>query len=121
MSNLVVTNSALRDVQFRDCKLLGIPFGNCDGFLFAVSFEKCVLDLSSFHRLKMKKTKFVDCSLHESSFIETDMTESLFDNCDFAQAVFERTILEKADFRTSYHYTINPEINKIKKAKFAQS
>ena len=27
--------------------------------------------------------------------------------------------LEKADFRTAAHYSINPENNKIKKAKFA--
>lgn len=121
MSNVIVTNAALRDVRFRDCKLMGIGFGNCDSFLFSVSFEKCVLDLSSFHRLKMRKTKFTACSLHEASFVETDLGESVFDECDFSQALFERTILEKADFRTSYNYIINPETNKIKKAKFAQS
>jgi hypothetical protein len=27
--------------------------------------------------------------------------------------------LEKADFRTSYNYSINPEVNRIKKAKFS--
>lgn len=121
MSNIVVTNMALLDVTFRDCKLLWVGFGNCDSFLFSVSFEKCILDLSSFHRLKMRKTHFMECSLHEASFVETDLSESVFDECDFSQALFERTILEKADFRTSYHYIINPETNKIKKAKFAQS
>lgn len=121
MSNLIVTNTALRDVQFCDCKLLWVGFGNCDSFLFAVSFEKCILGLSSFHRLKMRKTQFTECSLHEVSFVETDLGESVFDECDFSQALFERTILEKADFRTSYHYIINPETNKIKKAKFSQS
>ena len=69
----------------------------------------------------MRKTKFTECSLHEASFVETDLGESVFNECDFSQALFERTILEKADFRTSYHYIINPETNKIKKAKFAQS
>jgi len=34
-------------------------------------------------------------------------------------AMFESTNLEKADFRSSFHYSINPEINKIKKAKFS--
>jgi hypothetical protein len=35
------------------------------------------------------------------------------------QANFEQTTLEKSDFRTSYNYSINPELNRIKKAKFS--
>jgi hypothetical protein len=35
------------------------------------------------------------------------------------QATFDRSLLEKADFRTAYQYTINPEHNRIKKAKFS--
>jgi hypothetical protein len=37
-----------------------------------------------------------------------------------ANATFENTILEKADLRTSYNYLIDPEINRIKKAKFSK-
>jgi uncharacterized protein YjbI with pentapeptide repeats len=43
----------------------------------------------------------------------------MFDNCDLTGAVFDHTNIEKADFRTSYNYTIDPEINRIKKAKFS--
>ncbi len=71
--------------------------------------------------MKMRKTQWKKCSLHEVSFIETDLSESVFNECNFSLALFQNTILEKADFRTSYHYIINPETNKIKKAKFAQS
>jgi hypothetical protein len=35
------------------------------------------------------------------------------------RATFDQTILEKVDFRTSYHYSIDPEVNRIKKAKFS--
>jgi hypothetical protein len=35
------------------------------------------------------------------------------------QAVFHHTTLEHVDFRTSYNYSINPENNRIKKAKFS--
>ena len=34
-------------------------------------------------------------------------------------AAFENTILEKADFRTSFNYSIDPGKNRIKKAKFS--
>jgi len=50
---------------------------------------------------------------------ETDLTGAVFDNCDLTQAIFDHTILEKADFRTSYNYSFDPEINRIKKAKFS--
>lgn len=33
--------------------------------------------------------------------------------------MFDRTKLEKVDLRTSYNYVIDPESNKIKKAKFS--
>jgi hypothetical protein len=35
------------------------------------------------------------------------------------RARFERTVLEKVDFRTSYNYSIDPELNRIKNAKFS--
>jgi hypothetical protein len=35
------------------------------------------------------------------------------------RATFENTIIEKVDFRTSYNYSIDLEINKVKKAKFS--
>jgi hypothetical protein len=34
-------------------------------------------------------------------------------------AKFENTNLEKADFRTAFNYSFNPDLNQIKKAKFA--
>ena len=43
----------------------------------------------------------------------------VFKNCDLTRAKFEFSILEKADFRTANHYSIDPERNKIKKAKFS--
>ena len=74
-----------------------------------------------FYRKKIKKTTFKNTQLRETDFTECDLTESLFDNCDLTSATFDHTIIEKADFRTSYNYTIDPEINRIKKAKFSIS
>jgi fluoroquinolone resistance protein len=33
--------------------------------------------------------------------------------------MFDHTILEKADLRSSYNYSFDPEINRIKKAMFS--
>ncbi|MEI9959311.1 MAG: pentapeptide repeat-containing protein [Ferruginibacter sp.] len=59
--------------------------------------------------------------MQEVDFTGCDLTEANFDNCDLTNAHFENTILEKADFRTAINFIIDPEINKIKKAKFPLS
>lgn len=59
--------------------------------------------------------------MQETDFVECDLTDSVFDNCDLAHAMFDRTVLEKVDFRTAYNYSLDPETNRIKKAKFSVS
>jgi uncharacterized protein YjbI with pentapeptide repeats len=49
------------------------------------------------------------------------LTDSVFDSCDLSRAVFDHTTLEGVDFRTSCGYSINPEINRIRRAKFSIS
>lgn len=119
MSLAELTKTGFQDIKFKDCKLLGLHFDNCSEFRFTVDFDNCVLNLSSFYKRKLKKINFKNSSLQEVDFTETDLSGSVFDNCDLTRAIFENTILEKADFRTSFNYSINPEKNKIKKAKFS--
>jgi uncharacterized protein YjbI with pentapeptide repeats len=119
LSNVRLAETGLKTVSFKGCKLLGLIFSDCNEFLFAVSFENCQLNLSSFFRLKMSGTQFVDCEMHEVDFTDSNLSKSNFQNCDLSGATFEKTNLEKADFRTSYNYSIHPEINKLKQAKFS--
>ena len=35
------------------------------------------------------------------------------------RATFDNTILEKVDFKTSFNYAIDPEQNRVKKARFS--
>ena len=120
LSMAKIRNTVFRDVKFKNSKLLGLHFQNCNEFLLTVEFEACLLNLSSFFKRKLKNTKFKDCSLQEVDFAETDLTNSLFDNCNLSGAIFEQSNIEKCDFRTSYNYIIDPENNKISKAKFSQ-
>ena len=82
-------------------------------------FEGCILSYASFYKLKLKNTHFVDCKLEQVEFVETDLSNSVFQHCDLSLAVFERTLLEGADLRTAYNFSIDPENNRIKKAKFS--
>ena len=118
LSMAQLRGTALREVRFSNCKLLGLRFDECHSFSFAVSFDKCVLNLSSFFRLKMPKTRFRDCKLEEVEFVEADLSQAIFDNCELRGALFEQTNLQGADFRTAYQFSIDPEINRIQKARF---
>ena len=108
-------------VQFENCKLLGLHFEYCNDFLFEVNFQNCLLNLSSFYKLKMKKAKFMQCEMHEVDFTNTDLSAAIFNDCDLMNSTFEQTNLEKADLRGAQHFSIDPERNKIKKAKVSHA
>lgn len=114
-------NTTLSDVSFAGCKLVGVQFDECKEFLLSLDFENCVLKLAVFYKLKLKKTCFKNCNLQETDFTEADLSGAEFDNCDLQRTIFHRTNLEKTDFRTSFHYSIDPEINRIKKARFSKA
>ncbi len=54
-----------------------------------------------------------------SDLTACDLSQAVFDGCDLADAVFEDTVLEKADLRTAFNYSIDPAMNRVKKAKFS--
>jgi uncharacterized protein YjbI with pentapeptide repeats len=120
--NLSMTSlmgTSLKTVLFTNCKLLGIQFNSCTDFLFAVSFQDCVLDYSSFANKKMPKTNFNSCSMKEVSFIGSILSNSVFENCNLDNAIFNDTQLNEVNFLTAYNYKIDPEFNPMKKAKFS--
>ena len=114
-----LNGTVLREVKFRDCKMLGLQFETCNDFGLSFSFENCQLNHSTFFQMNIKKTIFRNCQLREIDFSESNLTNVVFDNCDLAQAIFINTVLDKADFRTAYNYSIDPESNRLKKAKFS--
>ena len=114
-----LNHSGLKNCDFVNSKMVGVDFSVCNDFLFSVNFKNCQLDYATFFQKKMKKTIFIDCVLKEVDFSEVDLSESIFQSCDLTGTVFENTILFKADFRTARNYTMDPEKNKIKKARFS--
>lgn len=108
-----------RDVVFRNSKMLGLHFEDCNKIGLSFEFHACKLDHASFYQCLIKKTHFGNCSLLEVDFTESQLEESLFDTCDLSGAIFDRTELGRADLRTSFNFTINPEINNLRKARFS--
>ena len=114
-----IKQASFNDALFERCKMLGMRFDLCNDFLLSFRFMECTLNLSSFYGLKLKKSRFIKCKLQEVDFTETDLTSADFDGCDLQRAIFDRSILEKVDFRTAYNFNIDPERNKLRKARFS--
>lgn len=120
LSLVNLSDTALKTVSFRDCKMLGLHFDNCAPFLFETHFDDCMLNISSFYKVNLKKSSFTNCSLQQVDFSESNMEALVLQNCALDKAIFANTNIEKADFRTSSNYAIDLTRNKCKKAKFSK-
>lgn len=120
LSNANIAHTVFNDVSFSLCKMIGLKFETLNAFLLSFSFNSCTLNLSSFYQMQLKNMRFVECKLIETDFAETNLTKALFDNCDMKNTVFENSILLEADLRTAYNLNLDPEKNRIKKAKFSK-
>ena len=118
-SGAKINHVALRTVYFNNCKIIDVNFAMCNKLIFEIHFKECVLDFSKFYTLKIKGTTFVDCSIIAVDFMSADLTEVVFDNCDLYRSEFGKANANKANFKTSYNYTIDPKTTKIKKAVFS--
>jgi len=114
-----VYDTGFRNAKFIGCKMLGVDFTRCSKFAFSFSFTECHLDYSNFFGTKLKKTIIRNCTLKDVEFTEADLTASEFLECDLSSARFSNTNLEKADFRPAINLAIDPDGNKMKKAKFS--
>ena len=118
-SMTLIGNVGLSNVVFSNCKILGVDFSKCSKFMFSFNFDNCMLDYSIFFGSKLKGTSYKRCSLREVDFSESNLTSVNFQEADLTGARFSNTVLEKADFRNARNFSIDPEFNKMKNAKFS--
>lgn len=116
----VFAGKACHDVKFEGCKMTGCDFTNTNSFSH-YRFEECLLDYSIFRNVRMQKTPFVKCNLIEADFAEAQLKGSCFTYCDLERAFFSNTDLTEVDFSTAMNVTINPQFNKMRKAKFSRT
>lgn len=108
-----------QDVQFDECKIIGADFYKCDKTFFSPSFKKCLLQYCNFSDLFMKNTSFNGSKIQESHFTHTLLNGADFNDTDLSGTIFHNCDLCKSDFSSATKYTIDPQTNKIKKAKFS--
>lgn len=108
----------LRNSTFIGSKLVGIDWTGV-AKTFSADFSDCVLNLSNFSAMNLKKRKIVNCIAHEVSFAESNMTESNCRLTDFAGSVFSKTNLTRADFTDARNYIIDVRANTTTKMKLS--
>ncbi|WP_310394692.1 pentapeptide repeat-containing protein [Hymenobacter sp.] len=118
LSSAQLAGTALQNVAFAECKLLGLQFTACRDLLFGVHFDQCQLRYASFAGRNMPGTRFVGCGLDDADFMGADLTAAVFENCSLAGAVFQQTRLVAADFTTATGFVIDPETNPLQRARF---
>jgi uncharacterized protein YjbI with pentapeptide repeats len=111
--------TALQNVAFADCKLLGVAFSACQDMLFGVHFDDCQLRYASFGGKKLAGTRFGHCSLAEADFTNADLTGAVFASCDLTGTIFHDTQLAGADLTTATGFSLDPEANNLRGARFA--
>lgn len=119
ISNTDISNAHFLDIVFDTCKILGLNFSKCHMFSTGYAFINCQLKLCMFSNLKLKGTKFDSSCIYESDFIETDLTYASFEGCNLKGSIFQKTNLTKASFTNAYNYSIDPNTNTVKKARFS--
>ncbi|KYP13873.1 pentapeptide repeat-containing protein [Flavihumibacter sp. CACIAM 22H1] len=113
--------TAFKGIVFKDCKLTGLGFDQCDPFGLDMQFEGCNLTHSSFYGLSLKGIRFIQCILEAVEFSEANLQGAVFTGSLLTNAHFDRTNLEQADLRSATGFSINPTINQLKKASFSAS
>lgn len=115
LSGVTWPHSALRDVRFVRCKLMGVHFGALSPNP-EVSFEGCDLRYCVFDGVHLRDTRFVDCKLQDASFNACNLVDADFSGSELGGAVFGRCELAGADLSTCSGLFLDPASNKVKGA-----
>lgn len=118
-SNTTFRATALQDSQMNGCKIMGVHFEECNAFGFSVHFSKCQLDHSSFYKMDLTRSRFTHCRMHGTDLSGANLSSLVLAGCDLLNAKIEHCDLSHADFRKAVNYTLDPDMNTMKKARFS--
>ena len=123
LSLIELPDTSLSGLSFRDSKLVGVDWtlANWSREVLgeALDFFDSVLSHSTFIGLGLSDVQFNGCILHNVDFREADLTRSDFSGSDLRDTLFLNTNLTRANLETAQNYQIAPELNTLKKARFA--
>lgn len=115
-----MTKTLWRDVVFTQSKMIGLRFDEAQNLGLAIKCEHCNLSQSVFYGCKLIQASFEHCNLEHCDFTSADCKKTSFAYAQLLHTQFDQTNLQEADFRHAQNFQINPNNNKLKKAKFSK-
>lgn len=106
-------------VSFEQCKLTGANFSHANKFTFNAKFAECLMQFASFQGLNLQGFQFAKCQLAEADFTTCNLKKAQFIDCNLDRSIISHCNLEETDFSTAFNFIINPNDNRMKKAKFS--
>jgi len=121
LSLIIPNGSKFVDVSFNKSKVIGIDWTLIKALSAPSKFNfyECKIDSSSFQGLNLQGIKFIDCMAHDVDFYETDLSKSEFTSTDLLKSRFVNTNLNFADLSKASNYSIDPNLNKLKRTIFS--
>ncbi|WP_238400459.1 pentapeptide repeat-containing protein [Legionella bononiensis] len=123
LSSAQFKNTALNEIVFEECKMIGINWTQAKWPLIKLSspikFYKSNISHSSFFELELRDLVIEECKAHDADFRGCDLSNGVFILTDFQGSQFMHTTLYSADFTDAINYAINPIENNIRKGKYS--
>ena len=88
LSMAVNCNTAFKGIAFTNSKMLGLRFDLCSTMAFEIAVDDCILNHSSFYKLKLKNILFKSSHFKDIDFTECDLSGAIFDNCILQKSYF---------------------------------
>lgn len=124
LSLLRLDYSVFSDVVFIDSKIIGVDWTKVTwpklSFKSPISFQRCLLNDSSFYGLTLGELLIENCKANGVDFREADLNQAQFIDTELTHSFFAQTNLRGADFSGATNYTIDIYNNNIKQAKFSR-
>lgn len=123
LSLIQITSTVLSGVRFESSRLIGIDWTQADWNAISlgdpVRFTKCIISHSTFIGINLRKIKITDTTAKNVDFREVDLSCVDFAGTNLTDSMFANTNLSEADLTKARNYTIAPEKNNLKGARFS--
>ena len=123
LSLVQVAGSTFSATSFLDSRIIGVDWTQADwsGVSLGkpIGFERCAISHSTFIGLSLPGIRIKECVAADVDFREADLSRADFADSDLSESLFLNTDLSEADLRTARNYTIAPEQNVLKGARFS--
>jgi len=114
LSLVRLPRSSFRGVRFVDCRVQGVDWTDAATALgIELTFERCILDGSSFMGMELEGLEIVECRAREVSFAGAVLRGARFPGTDLEGARFQGTDLRDVDFSDAANVVFDPTENRL--------